>query len=94
MNTNMTGFRLFSKNLCILVLWAKEASALEGLKDRCLEFTGFLFLIQIFSQSCIFLKDITEIIRPLSAVVSMNFPKNLFYFPNISQIVRYSSCAR
>ena len=31
MNTNMTGFRWFSKNLCILVLWMKVASALEGL---------------------------------------------------------------
>ena len=32
MNTNMTGFRWFSKNICILVLWTKVASALEGLK--------------------------------------------------------------
>ena len=31
MNTNMIGFRWFSKNLCILVLWMKVASALEGL---------------------------------------------------------------
>ena len=31
MNTNMTGFRWFSENLCILVLWTKVASALEGL---------------------------------------------------------------
>ena len=31
MNTNMTGFRCFSKNLCTLVLWTKVASALEGL---------------------------------------------------------------
>ena len=27
----MAGFRWFSKKLCILVLWTKEASALEGL---------------------------------------------------------------
>ena len=33
MNTNMTGFRWFSKNLCILVLWMKVASALESLKQ-------------------------------------------------------------
>ena len=32
MNTNMTGFRWFSKDLCILVLWMKVALALEGLK--------------------------------------------------------------
>ena len=32
MNTNMTGLRRFSKNLCILVLRAKVASALEGLR--------------------------------------------------------------
>ena len=31
MNTNMSGFRWFFKNLCILVLWTKVASALEGL---------------------------------------------------------------
>ena len=30
MSTNMTGFRWFSKKLCILVLWTKVASALEG----------------------------------------------------------------
>ena len=30
MNTNMTGFRCFS-NICILVLWTKLASALEGI---------------------------------------------------------------
>ena len=33
MNTNMTGFRLFFKILCILVLWTKVASALEGLSN-------------------------------------------------------------
>ena len=31
MNTNMTGLKVF-KNLCILVLWTKVASAFEGLK--------------------------------------------------------------
>ena len=31
MNTNMTGFRWFSKNLGVFVLWMKDASALEGL---------------------------------------------------------------
>ena len=30
MNTNMTGFN----NLCVLVLWTKVASALEGLKGE------------------------------------------------------------
>ena len=32
MNTNMIGFRWFSKNICVLVLWTKVASALEGLR--------------------------------------------------------------
>ena len=32
MNTNMTGLRRFSKRLCVLVLWTKVTSALEGLK--------------------------------------------------------------
>ena len=30
-NTNMTGFRRFSKIFCILALWTKVASALEGI---------------------------------------------------------------
>ena len=35
MNTNIVGFRCFSKEKCVLVLWRmKAASALEGL--RCL----------------------------------------------------------
>ena len=34
MNTNMTGFRwVFFKNLCVLVLWMKVASALEAVKN-------------------------------------------------------------
>ena len=32
MNTNMIGFRCFFKNLCVLVLWTRVASALEGLR--------------------------------------------------------------
>ena len=31
MNTNMTWFGWFFKNLCVLMLWTKVASALEGL---------------------------------------------------------------
>ena len=34
MNTNMTGFGWFSKNLCILVRWMKVASALVGLSPE------------------------------------------------------------
>ena len=34
MYTNMTGFRWFSKNLCILVLWTKVAWALKGLSSK------------------------------------------------------------
>ena len=37
MSTNMTGFRWFSevfRNLCILVLWTKVASALEGSRGK------------------------------------------------------------
>ena len=33
MNTNMTGFKCFFKNLYVLVLWTKVASALQGLKE-------------------------------------------------------------
>ena len=39
MNTNMTGFRGFSKMFGILVLWTKVASALEGLKRDALKDT-------------------------------------------------------
>ena len=31
MNTNMTGFRWFTKNVWVLVLWMRVALALEGL---------------------------------------------------------------
>ena len=34
MNTNMTGFRWISRNLCIFVLWKKVALALEGLRHK------------------------------------------------------------
>ena len=34
MNTNMTGFRWFPKKLCILLLWTKVASALQGLISK------------------------------------------------------------
>ena len=30
-NTNITGFGWFSKKVCVLVLWTKVVSALEGL---------------------------------------------------------------
>ena len=33
LNANMTGFKWFQK-LCIIMLWMKVASALEGLKDE------------------------------------------------------------
>ena len=33
MNTNMTGFRWFSKFFCVLVLWSKVASAFGGVKQ-------------------------------------------------------------
>ena len=34
MNTNMTGFRCFIEIIiCVLVLWMKVASALEGMKE-------------------------------------------------------------
>ena len=33
MNTYMTGYRYFFQKLCVLVLWTKVASALEGLKS-------------------------------------------------------------
>ena len=36
MNTNMTGFRWFFKNLCVPVLWMDVATALEGLVNGIL----------------------------------------------------------
>ena len=35
MNTNITGFRCFKKNLCVLVLWTKIDPVLEGLILPC-----------------------------------------------------------
>ena len=40
MNTNMTGFRCF----CILVLWTKVVSALEGLTCESVKVIMFLYL--------------------------------------------------
>ena len=44
MNTNMTGFRLFSKNRCVLVLWGKVVLALEVLKALQYSVAGLVFL--------------------------------------------------
>ena len=41
MNTNMTGFRYFSKLFAFHVLWTKVDSALEGLNK------DFLFLLSL-----------------------------------------------
>ena len=43
MDTNKTGFRSFSKNLCILVLRMIVASALEGLKRLLIRLSYLLF---------------------------------------------------
>ena len=40
MNTNMTGLKWFTKNLCVIVLWTKVASALEGLRVILYSNTG------------------------------------------------------
>ena len=37
MDTKMAGFRTFFKNLRVLVLWTKVASALEGLNHEALQ---------------------------------------------------------
>ena len=46
MNTNMTGIRWFRKILCILVLWAKVALALEGLTITLLRRMGEVWSIE------------------------------------------------
>ena len=52
-NTSMTGFRWFSKD-CVLVIWTKVASALEGLRcyadGWCLGLSWFPLLFLIFRQ--------------------------------------------
>ena len=50
MNTNMAGFRWFSKNLGILMLWMKVASALEGLR-QINQVNILLPLFTVFLQS-------------------------------------------
>ena len=47
MNTNMTRFRDGFKNICVHVLWAKVASALEGLTLKHLKNTLCLSLMNI-----------------------------------------------
>ena len=47
MNTNMTGFRFLFKNLWVLVLRTKEASALEGLSlQNILKKGYYLYLVE------------------------------------------------
>ena len=53
MNTNMTGFRWISKifaKVCVLVLWTKVASALEGLRYCIITEILILLLIATFSK--------------------------------------------
>ena len=51
MNTNMTGLRWLFKNLlCILVLWAKVASAIEGLK--CYQPQALVIYVLIYTKLC------------------------------------------
>ena len=55
MNTNMTGFGWLSKKLCILVLWMKVASALEGLRillRYCIlnEISHFYHIVEVLKR--------------------------------------------
>ena len=51
MNTNMTGFRWFTKGLGTLVLWIKVASALKGLKIHLI--TAFLIINSLVLKTAI-----------------------------------------
>ena len=53
MNTNMIGFKWFSKKCCILVFWTKVALALEGLTHSCLEIhlTGVVWTCHSFENN-------------------------------------------
>ena len=51
MNTNMPGFRWFSIHFCIVVLWKKVASALEGLSSTLLTLVRVVQLILIPNSS-------------------------------------------
>ena len=64
MNSNMTGFRWFSKDLCILVFWAKVASALERLRQIAQCFRFFLFTQNVGNG--IMEKSVLENILPLA----------------------------
>ena len=58
MNTNMTGFGWFSKNLCVLVRWMKVASALVGLIDLCrVRPKSFIFAFKSNQLPHLFLKE-------------------------------------
>ena len=55
MNTNMKRFKLFAKNVCILVLWTKVASALVGLALVGLRIPPEIFVwnSDTFDNNCI-----------------------------------------
>ena len=68
MNTNMTGFRWFSKNLCTCVLWTKEASTWEGLMFIFISFISVhqdISMIQERGTSCQLSCDQSGLLSPL-----------------------------
>ena len=73
MHTNMTGFRLFSKILCFLVLWMKIASALDGLTHLCLQFS-----LEFFLKRCGLNNDYTKYLMEFSCLIRITFLFQMF----------------
>ena len=52
MNTNVTGFQWFFENICVLVIWMKEASALEGLTSPLnFQMLQTIIKVKVFSDN-------------------------------------------
>ena len=91
MNANMTGFRWFSKNLCILVLWTEVALALEGLRPWWYYNNSFLSgawtYVLISCLQSIFLRNIW--LWNLLSMLRLTIPLKIF--KKISLYIKLSS---
>ena len=76
MNTNMTGFRCFSKIFFVIVLWMKVASALQGLSvnfNEILEGKLLVMLsIVVLLQFYLCLQGLVKIVMLIFGAVSIN----------------------
>ena len=99
MNTNMTGFGCF-QNWCVLVLWMKVASALEGLSFKYHEIQPlnfhmeqcplYIHLFVLFSENCFFTLAGRLILSTVqTSITSLNFYGTILAFSPLASMLRY-----